>query len=63
MQTPATDNRFDAVNDFDWLQAGPSPHWRVIPRDEVLPDAVWQQTVRPDDRPMGEVLHTFGIAT
>jgi len=33
-QMDPTLERYDAVDDFNWLAAGPSPHWTVIPQEE-----------------------------
>jgi tubulin-specific chaperone C len=34
---------WDKVQDFKWIKAGPSPHWRVMKEDRRLESDVWKQ--------------------
>ena len=42
-----TSNKFDQVDDFNWLKAEQSPHWRVLPSEERTEESVWKDIV-PD---------------
>ncbi|KAL9096415.1 MAG: hypothetical protein Q9165_001412 [Trypethelium subeluteriae] len=40
-----TTNKYDQVDDFNWLKAEHSPHWRVLPLAERIEERVWQTIV------------------
>lgn len=44
-----TNNKFDQVDDFNWLKAEQSPHWRILPTEERTKEAVWKDIV-PDGK-------------
>ncbi|OQO05161.1 hypothetical protein B0A48_08181 [Cryoendolithus antarcticus] len=39
------ENQWDAVDDFKWLSAEPSPNWQVLEEDKRVPAAMWQEVV------------------
>ncbi|KAI9052487.1 hypothetical protein LZ554_003831 [Drepanopeziza brunnea f. sp. 'monogermtubi'] len=38
-------NQWDQVDDFNWLKAGHSPNWTLVPDDEILEESVWTKVV------------------
>ena len=42
---PPVTNRWDQVQDFDWVRAGPSPHWSILKKedDPAVDDASWDR--------------------
>ena len=39
------ENRWDQVNDFNWLRSEPNPHWRALTEPERIEDHVWREVV------------------
>ncbi|KAF2237467.1 TBCC-domain-containing protein [Viridothelium virens] len=40
-----TTNKYDQVDDFNWLKAERNPHWRVLPPAERTEESVWRKIV------------------
>ncbi|KAI9708429.1 MAG: hypothetical protein M1820_003889 [Bogoriella megaspora] len=40
-----TENKFDQVDDFNWLQAEHSPNWRVLPEAERADEKIWKDKI------------------
>ncbi|KAF2459647.1 tubulin binding cofactor C-domain-containing protein [Lineolata rhizophorae] len=57
-------NQWDQVDDFKWLKAEPSPHWSILPPEERIKDAVWEDvfsTVSASDYIAEDVLKAVSI--
>ena len=57
-----TTNKFDQVDDFNWLKAEHSPNWRVLPSEERTKESVWKNVVSTKaDIDVDDVLKATGV--
>ena len=55
-------NRWDRVDDFKWLKATPSPHWRLLAGSEGADESVWTDLVPGGSgRGLKDILRAAGV--
>ena len=56
-------NLFDQVDDFKWLKATPSPHWSLVPEEEIIQEPIWKKYLvgRIGPAKVEDTLRAFGI--
>lgn len=58
----ARTNKWDQVDDFNWLKQTPSPNWTVIPEAERIPDSTWKEVVPGTDKlGLTDILNAVGV--
>ena len=59
---PIRENKYDQIDDFNWLKQSPSPNFRVMGADEVIREEVWRDVV-PGSEKVGltDVLKAVGV--
>ncbi|KAL6705297.1 hypothetical protein ACN47E_007107 [Coniothyrium glycines] len=58
-----TANLWDQIDDFKWLKAEPSPHFRIMPESERIREDVWRSVVQGGDGlEVEDILHAVGIS-
>jgi hypothetical protein len=56
------ENKWDHVDDFNWLKQTPSPNWRVLREDERVAEEVWKDVVPGTDKiGLTDILKAVGV--
>ncbi|CAA9962059.1 tubulin-specific chaperone c [Pyrenophora teres f. maculata] len=56
-----SENQWDQIDDFKWLKAEPSPHFRILPEAERVADEVWRDKVPSGDVRLDAILNDLGV--
>lgn len=56
-------NMYAQVDDFKWLRNEPSPNWSLLPKDGMVDDKVWRETVPGAGLSVDDILRAVRLPT